>query len=463
MGPKILDPMCSLPSHRPVFGVLFAPLEPALAAASHRGRAPVLPDRDWFHLHLLRVLESTPSGRGFLQEHGARFDSNPALTTYFKSLKSERRAALLKEVGDHVIDNAQVPSRLRDLPELAHDRCFAADRHWHRAAAHDPAPDLQKAAAGHFYALDLGTHLLRHMAVAAEPHEHDRSVLKRLQPVGLRHGVPKRVRVLNIYDRAGIDFAYWARARQQCAVYILSRVREGMVFDDLREREWQREESRNAGVCSDRSVMSREGIPMRVIHYTDATTGKEYQFLTNVPDVPPGVLGEPYRRRWDIEKVFDQIKNKLDEKQAWASSLEAKRMQGRLVALAHNLLSIYRHRICREGGVEDLTEQNRQAGRIHELARVAREAGRAVSSLLLAPREATQHSVKFIRWLPPLPAISAHRSSRPASPHHPIALLMNPSSEHCCTRPEPDRTPDSARHLEVSTLVYGPLGTKPEG
>ena len=34
------------------------------------------------------------------------------------------------------------------------------------------------------------------------------SVLKRLQPVGLRHGVPRGQRVLNIYDRAGIGFAY---------------------------------------------------------------------------------------------------------------------------------------------------------------------------------------------------------------------------------------------------------------
>ncbi|MFO1022733.1 MAG: hypothetical protein U0903_18855 [Planctomycetales bacterium] len=53
---------------------------------------------------------------------------------------------------------------------------------------------------------------------------------------------PRGVRILNIYDRAGINFAYWARARQQCAVYFLRRVKEGMVFDYLRELEWNRDD-----------------------------------------------------------------------------------------------------------------------------------------------------------------------------------------------------------------------------
>jgi hypothetical protein len=36
------------------------------------------------------------------------------------------------------------------------------------------------------------------------------------------------------------------------------------------------------------------------------------------------VIVELYRQRWAVEKVFDQFKNKLREKKAWASSLEAK-------------------------------------------------------------------------------------------------------------------------------------------
>lgn len=103
-------------------------------------------------------------------------------STYFQSLHSERRADFLRDVGERVIASAQLPSRLSDLPELALYRCFAADGHWHKPAVHDPKVEGPGPAIGHFYALDLSTYLLRHLAVAAEPHEHDMSVLKRLQP-----------------------------------------------------------------------------------------------------------------------------------------------------------------------------------------------------------------------------------------------------------------------------------------
>ena len=45
-----------------------------------------------------------------------------------------------------------------------------------------------------------------------------------------------------------------------------------------------------------------------------------------------------YRRRWEVEKVFDEIKNKRGEKKAWATSLVAKEVQAQLVALTPNLL-----------------------------------------------------------------------------------------------------------------------------
>jgi hypothetical protein len=386
-------------SNSTVFEALFAPVNQAIDQSAFKGYAPVLSDRNWLHLNLVRVIESAPSGRGFLQEHGLRFESTPIRSTYFLSLHSERRARFLRDVGERVIASPQLPSRLADLPELAQYRCFAADGHWHKPAVHDPKDQAPRPAVGHFYSLDLSTHLLRHLAVAVEPHEHDMSVLKRLQPPGLRYGVPRGTRVLNVYDRAGIDFAYWARCRQQSAVYFLSRVKEGMVFDYLREYEWNRSDPRNAGVSSDRAVMSREGYPMRVIHYTDPATGKEYQFLTNVTEVPPGVLAELYRRRWDIEKVFDEIKNKLDEKKAWATSQTAKEIQGRLVALAHNLMLLYRNQIQDQGGLGDEAEVRRREKRRDELKETAAEASRPVSSLAVALRGATQLSVKFVRWL----------------------------------------------------------------
>src|ERR1051325_8178880 len=63
--------------------------------------------------------------------------------------------------------------------------CFAADGHWHKAAVNDPRHDGSKMAVGHFYALNLRTHTLRHLAAGEGLHEHDMSALKRIKPKGL--------------------------------------------------------------------------------------------------------------------------------------------------------------------------------------------------------------------------------------------------------------------------------------
>lgn len=348
------------------------------------------------------MLEDVPSGRAFLQEHAPRFpDAATSRSNYFHANSSPHRLALLREVNQTLLARAaeSLPDRLADLPGLALYDVFALDGHWHRAAAHDVLHDGVKRAVGHFYSLDLRRHTLRHLAVGQGLHEHDMSVLKRLKPAGLRHDVPKGTRVLLVHDRAGIDFDYWKRCRHERAVYFLSRVKEGMVFDWIASRLYDRAHPRNGGVAEDRTVLTREGHPLRIIHYTDPESGQEYQFLTNEPDLPPGVIAELYRRRWDIEKVFDQVKNKLGEKKAWGTSDEAKTVQGQFVALAHNLLLHYETRIEQVHGVANEAEDHRRARRLETLEQTARAAGREVSSLRLAARRATQRSVKFLRWL----------------------------------------------------------------
>ena len=64
-------------------------------------------------------------------------------------------------------------------------------------------------------------------------------------------------------------------------------------------------------------------------------TGKPYEFLSNEVDLPAGVIVELYRRRWEAEKVFDELKNKLGQKKAWATSLVAKEAQAQLLSITH--------------------------------------------------------------------------------------------------------------------------------
>jgi len=389
----------SLESSR-VNDAFFQPLDGLVATSPYFYPCPEYSDENWVRLGIQRVLERVESGRAFLQEHGPRLDYQPTRANYFVAQNSARRLDLIRAVHRRLLAAATTfPDHLDHLPELQNYQCFALDGHWHQAAAHDPRHDGTKMAVGHFYSLDLRRHTLRHLTVGAGLREHDMSVLQRLKPSGLRHDVPKGKRVLIIYDKAGIDFAYWKRCQRACAVYFISRVKEGMVYDRLEDRPVDPQDPRQRGVTADRHIMTREGQQMRLIAYTDPATGQAYQFLTNEMDLPAGVIAELYRRRWDVEKVFDEIKNKLGEKKAWGTSLTAKATQGQLVALTHNLLLIYEARLEREHGVSNDAEDQRRQERLRELKAVARRTQRPLTTLRTGLRQATQRSVKFLRWL----------------------------------------------------------------
>lgn len=380
------------PNTHTVNEAFFRPLTAALAQARHTRPCPELPDADWLRLGVQRVIEGSESGRAFLQEHGLRFENTPSRDNYFASLKSPRRGALAEEINLALLAAAptHLPDRLADLPELAAYECFAADGHWHKAAAHDPRHNDTKMAVGHFYSLNLRFHTLRQLAAGEGLHEHDTRALKRIKPTGLRQAVPKGKRVLLIYDKAGIDLGYWKRCRQECAVYFLSRVKENMVLRWEADTPWNAQAPRNRGVVHDWRVVSPEGHRLRLIRYRDPQSGAAYDFLTNEMDLAPGILAELYHRRWEVEKVFDEIKNKLGQHKAWASSLAAKTTQAQMIALTHNLLLNYEHALETRHGVTNQAEDRRRAARSERAGAECARQGTPLSELVLLPRRATQ-------------------------------------------------------------------------
>ena len=393
--------MVSNSSSITVNDAFFQPIAGLAHASPHTRPCPEISDDLWIRTGILRVLEESASGRAFLQQHGTRLETTPKLSNYFSCLHSPRRGEVLQDVGEAILGlvTASDTNRLAHLPELDGYVCFAIDMHWHQSASHDQRFDGKKASVGHSFSLNLRDQGLRHLAAAEGEHEHDMSLMGRLKPKGLRQGVPKGPRVLVVYDRAGIDYDFWNRCRKETGVYFLSRSKSNLVFTLDQVREWERQDTRNRGVLQDQWVTTPQGHRLRLIDYRDPETGREFQFLTNVPEVPPGVLAELYRRRWELEKVFDEVKNKLGEQKAWASSQEARTNQGRLVALSVNLLLLYERRLEATHGLRNEAEDRRRGKRARQVERLARAAGRPLSVVLLRARAATQRSVKLIRWL----------------------------------------------------------------
>jgi len=384
----------------------FAPLLDLLAGAEHRRACPELSDEEWLRLGVRRAIEEHPSGRAFLQHLASGGVAAPEHSHFFETLKSPRRLALVSEVSKGLA--AGLPELPGDwwsgVPELAGFDVYAGDGHFHAAAAHDPRDrkDGGKYAAGHFFSLNLRSHALSHLSAADQVgrhKEHDMHVLKRLNNRTLRQGAAKGRKVLCVWDRAGIDFRQWRRWKQAGGIYFLSREKKNMALEVIGENQWDRADPRNAGVLADELVSTSQGVHVRRVRYHCAQRGETFSFLTNECTLPPGVIAHLCRLRWEIEKVFDEFKNKLGETQAWASSANAKTMQAHFLCMAHNLMIRCEAELEREHGVRNEAELARRASRLEaEQERLAKT--NAVLPLLVRSfQRLTVRSVKFIRWL----------------------------------------------------------------
>jgi hypothetical protein len=142
------------------------------------------------------------------------------------------------------------------------------------------------------------------------------------------------------------------------------------------------------------------GLMLRRITFHDVVAERRFEFLTNVLEsaVPPGVLAQLYRMRWEIEKSFDEVKNKLGEKKAWATSATAKSMQAQFICLSVNLLQLLEHELG-EQGIRNEPEEKRRAARLELAGKAAATANTVLPKTLRLMQRITQHSVKLIRWV----------------------------------------------------------------
>ena len=408
----IISPSLDL---RPVFACFIAPILALLPDCRHRRECSELDDATWITLGLQRVLSTSASGRAFLQSHPDQ-PLDPATSTplpprnghYFEALKSPRRLALCTELNARLLrsDSARaLPDRLAAFPCLNDFEIFATDGHWHDAATHDTQrlSSGAKAPTGHLYTRNLRSGLIAQLQCldqSPKKHEHEIKALKRTSIDELRQGAPVGRKVLHVYDRACIDFGQWYKWKQGSGIYVLSRTKENMTLETCGELPFDQADPVNAGVLADQLVHGSYGAVMRRIRYHDPIMGNDYEFLTSLLDraIPPGVLAYLYFLRWSIEKVFDELKNKLGETKAWATSGTAKTMQAQFICLVFNLLQIMESKL-REEGVSNTAEEKRQDERAARIKAGVEEKGLVYPVTHEMGHSTTQHSVKFIRWL----------------------------------------------------------------
>lgn len=223
-------------------------------------------------------------------------------------------------------------------------------------------------------------------------------VSKRLEATLLRQGAPTGRKVLYAWDKASIDFMAWDRWKRSLGVYFVSREKENMKLEVSGLPTWDPTDTVNTGIQRVELASGLAGVLLRRIEYQEPISGTLFTFITNEMTIRPGLIALMYKLRWDLEKVYDQIKNKFAEQQAWASTPEAKSVQAQLIALTHNLLVLLEERLRKEGIVNEAEIARRRRVLQAEQA-LAHKAGRQIPSVVVALQRLTQRSVKLLRWL----------------------------------------------------------------
>lgn len=390
----------------PVFRRFFQPAHDALSGSKSRFLCRRISDEDYLAAGVLRCVSDSRTGRDFLQRHGDGGGADIAVDLFFKAIQSERRLKNLASTnaGLAPLMAASSVDPFASIPELKDFAIYAGDGHYHAAAVHDPkrldrSGTMRKEAAGHFFLLDLRTHFLSHLTGAEQggrrKREHDMHALKRLGTDALRGGRPKGTKVILAWDKAGIDFAFWHKVKQSSGLYFISREKENMKLIRCGERPVDHGDHRNAGVRSDENVGpgSGAGAMLRRITYLDPAENTLYVYLTTEMTLPPGLLVLIYKQRWDVEKVFDELKTKLVEKKAWGSKATAKATQSQFLCLAHNLMVLLEQALLTTEKIDNTKERKRKAKR----REVAEKCGATFVATLI--QRFTVRALKFIRWL----------------------------------------------------------------
>jgi len=365
-----------------------------------------IPDLEWLKIGIMRSLSEDKSGRGFIQNLFYRTQQLIGVGLFFEALKSKRRLSYLKHslksLAQSMLSTKHCPDPFSICKELDSYHIFGGDGHYHSSATHDEIIDGKKRATQHFYTNNMRTRAMTHMTLAeigdVRKREHDTRALERQTIHSLRQGAVKGEKVLYVWDRACLKFSQWEVWKRN-GIYFLSRSKKDLKFTVLNELEYEKEDTVNNGVISDQMVLTKNGEKVRRVLYYCPFKKKTYSYLTNLSKkIRPGVIAFLYKTRWDIEKVFDDFKNKMYEKKSWASHSDAKTSQANFLCIAYNLLLLLEDKL-KDEDVENVKDKNRKLDRMNNFIVNFEIPESAVSSLYRMPQRITQRPFSLFRWI----------------------------------------------------------------
>jgi hypothetical protein len=361
-------------------------------------------DAEFITLGLRRINTLHPSGRAFLQSARQCDVTDVSLKAYFGAASSLRRLGMVHQLNTAVsLQVVPTSDRFAIFAELAGRDITALDGHDVERGSHEPPATM---ASGRREAPDTVTGVfLRNLRSGAarvlaqtEGHQHEWAAVK-ARPWSDFLWRPQAKGTILVIDPVAVDFEFLRGAKFKGGFTVITRMKQNLVVREAKPLAWDQTDSRNQGVLSDERVRFGEPGEFRHIRYQDLESGEIYDFLTTEFHLPPGVIAQLYRLRWDIEKFFDGCENLLAEKRAWGAGPVPAQVQNEFLVLAHNLMLLLSGRLESEEGIRDEKVEDKYAATLKQREATAKRAGRSVSPWVKVLRRATRWSSQFTRWL----------------------------------------------------------------
>lgn len=362
-------------------------------------------DSDFTLMGLRRIQSLHPSGRAFLQSARLQELTEASLRAYFGAAQSRRRLRFLHELN-RLLSRAvtTLVDRFAAFPELQGREILAIDGHAIRRGTHEPAEVTATgkyeapASATGIFLLNLRNGAARILA-QTEGHQHEWSAVKAQSWSEFHWNAGSKGTVL-VIDPVAVDFGFLRAAKYKGGCSVITRSKTNLAPDRVVPLEWDRTDRRNEGVTGDERVHFGKDGEFRRIGYVNPETGEAYEFLTTDFHLPPGVIAQLYRLRWDIEKFFDVCENVWAEKKAWGAGPVAAQVQNEFLVLTQNLTLLISHRLETQESIRDEKAEQKYQKWLLQRGDLACAAGRTVSPWVKELRaRVTRWSSQFIRWL----------------------------------------------------------------
>jgi len=322
-------------------------MDNALQAERHplwKRACPEFADLEFTYLGLLRSISAVDSGHHFIQTLDEVYDNQLPLSTYFKALKSPRRAEMIKalEVQSYQLHCQELASQgidyLQSFSDLEGYNVVAADGHFIDHACHTEKGANGKAyAAGFIYSMNLRNGLVHPYCCITN------GTIRHHEIPALRHYIEEQNSMeknIYIYDKAVIDYAWWAKQAMNNQ-HMISVLKENAVTTFIEDIPFDKESELNTGIES-YALYEIKGLTLSVIDYRDPENNEKYHFITTLPtSFNPGVIAILYYKRWTIEKAFNNKKSNLKETKAWSSDMNSLKNQMRFTAMSYNLMRVF--------------------------------------------------------------------------------------------------------------------------